>query len=58
MSATMVLHNDPHAAVGQAVMFGVVAVLVAILAVWIFLPMLGTRRRGGTWSCAAHDPLV
>jgi hypothetical protein len=44
MSVTMVINNDPHAVVGQAVMFVVVAVLVAILAVRIFLPMLRTRR--------------
>jgi hypothetical protein len=42
MSATMVINNDPHAVTGQAVMFGVVAVIVAALATWIFLPVLHT----------------
>jgi hypothetical protein len=40
MSAAMVINNDPHAVAGQAVMFGVVAVIVAVLATWVFLPVL------------------
>lgn len=40
MSATMVINDDPHAVPGQAILFGVVAVLFAGLAVWVFLPLL------------------
>jgi hypothetical protein len=40
MSATMVVNDDPNAVPGQAIMFGVVAIVFASLAVWIFLPLL------------------
>ena len=40
MSATMVVNDDPNAVPGQAIMFGVVAIIFASLAVWIFLPLL------------------
>jgi hypothetical protein len=48
MSATMVINNDPHAVAGQAVMLAAVAVIVAILATWIFVPVLHTT----TWQAS------
>jgi hypothetical protein len=43
MSATMVLNDDPHAVLGQAIMFGLVAVIFAGVAAWVLLPLLRSR---------------
>jgi hypothetical protein len=40
MSATMVVNDDPHAAPAQAIVFGLIAIIFAGLAIWIFLPLL------------------
>ncbi len=43
MSATMVVNHDPHAAPAQAVILGLVAIIFAGLAIWIFLPLLRSQ---------------
>jgi hypothetical protein len=53
MSATMVLKDDPNAVPGQALMFGLVAIIFAGLATWIFLPLLRphpTDNRHSEWE--------
>jgi len=42
MSLAMVVNDDPHAVPGQAVMFSVVAVVLAGLATWTLLPLRRT----------------
>ena len=46
MSATMIVNDDPHAAPGQAIMFGLVAIIFAGLAIWIWLPLLRYQPSG------------
>lgn len=43
MSLSMVVNDDPHAAPGQALMFGAVGLVVAGLATWTFRPLLRAR---------------
>jgi hypothetical protein len=44
MSATMVVNDDPHAVLGQAVTLGVTAVVAVGLAAWIYLPLFRDHR--------------
>jgi hypothetical protein len=53
MSATMVVNDDPNAVPGQAIMFVVVAIVFASLAVWIFLPLL--RRHPTVEQLSSRD---
>lgn len=44
MSITMVVNDDPNAALGNAVVLSVAAVLFAVFAAWVYRPLVGSNH--------------